>query len=186
MSKILSLTSGVPGRYATALFMLCKEKGQLKDLEEDNEKLDQVVSKSKDFKNLIASPIYERQVQSRVVSAISKKIKLHKNTENLLKLMAIKGRIYLIPQLIRDIDALLENEREEIGVEIISAEALSKDHTSKLEKMVNKMVNKKAKIHTRLDGSLIGGMIVKIGSKMIDTSIKSKLMKLQNIMKEVN
>ena len=186
MSEILSLTSGVPGRYATALFVLCKEEGQLKGLQQDNEKLDQLVSISKDFKNLIVSPIYKREVQSRAIGAIGKKIKLHKNTENLLKLMAMKGRIYLVPQLIRDIDALLENEREEIGVEIISAEALSKDHTNKLEKMVNKMVNKKAKMHTRLDKSLISGMIVKIGSKMIDTTIKSKLMKLQNIMKEVN
>ena len=186
MSETLSLTSGVPGRYATALFHLFREEGQLKALEKDVVKISELIDISEDFKKLIGSPIFKREEQAQAVSAVAKKIKLHKNTENLLKLMAIKGRVSLVPSLVDDIDSLLENERDEISVEVISAENLNKDQTGKLELAVGKILNKKAIVHVRLDKSLIGGMIVKIGSRMIDTTIKSKLVKLQNIMKEVN
>jgi F-type H+-transporting ATPase subunit delta len=91
-----------------------------------------------------------------------------------------------VPHLIDDIDSLLENERDEISVEVVSAETLNKHQTGKLEQAVSKIQNKKAIMRVRIDKSLIGGMIVKIGSRMIDTTIKSKLVKLQNIMKEVN
>jgi F-type H+-transporting ATPase subunit delta len=186
MSETLSLTSGVPGRYANAVFTLCKDEDKIKDLQKDIEKLSDLMVKSSDFKSLINSPIYNRGEQSKAVGAVGKKIKLQKHTENLLRLMADKGRIYILPQLISDIEALLENERDEIGVEVISAEKLTQGQTDKLEKTLSKIGNKKAKMHVRLDNSLIGGMIVKIGSRMIDTTIKAKLLKLQNIMKEVN
>jgi F-type H+-transporting ATPase subunit delta len=186
MSETLSLTSGVAGRYATALFDLDKEEGQLKTLQKDVKKLSELVLKSKDFRSAIGSPIYKREEQALAVSSVGKKIKLDKNTENLLQLMAKKGRIYILPQVINDIDALLENERDEVGVEVISATSLTKVQTDKLEKTVSKIAGKKASMHVRLDKSLIGGMILRIGSKMIDTTIKSKLVKLQNIMKEVN
>ena len=186
MSETLSLTSGVAGRYATALFDLCKEEGQLETLQKDVEKLSELLEKSEDFKNLISSPIYKREQQSRAVSQVGKKIKIQKYTESLLELMASKGRIYIVPQLVKDINALLENERNEIGVEIISAALLGKEQTDKLEKTVSKILEKKAKMHVTVEKALIGGMIVKIGSRMIDTTIKSKLVKLQNIMKEVN
>ena len=151
MSETLSLTSGVPGRYATALFNLFREEGKLKVLEKDVVKLSELIDVSDDFKKLIGSPIFKREEQARAV-----------------------------------IEALLENERDEVSVKVVSAEDLNKDQTGKLEQAVSKILDKKAIMHVSLDKSLIGGMIVKIGSRMIDTTIKSKLVKLQNIMKEVN
>jgi F-type H+-transporting ATPase subunit delta len=100
--------------------------------------------------------------------------------------MARKGRVSIVPRLVDDIGSLLENERDEISVEVISAETLNKEQIGKLEQAVSKILKQKALMRVRLDRSLIGGMIVKIGSRMIDTTIKSKLVKLQNIMKEVN
>ena len=186
MSETLSLTSGVSGRYAMALFSLCKEKGQLKALQEDIRKLSELIAVSEDFKSLIRSPLYKREELAKAVGAVGKKIKLQKNTEDLLKLTVSKGRSYILPRLINDVEALLENERDEIGVEVLSAEKLTKDQIDKLEKTVSKIVDKKAKMNFKLNKSLINGMIIKIGSTMIDTTIKSKLLKLQNIMKEVN
>jgi F-type H+-transporting ATPase subunit delta len=186
MSETLSLTSGIAGRYATALFMLAKEERQLKVLQKDLEKLSELMSKSADFRNLIGSPIYKREEQVRAVSEVAKKIKLQQSTEKLLKLMVKKGRVSIMPRLLSDIGTLLENERDEIGFEVVSAERLSKEQSDKLEKTISQVIDKKAKISARIDKSLIGGMIVKIGSRMIDTTIKSKLVKLKNIMKEVN
>ena len=186
MSETLSLTSGVPGRYATALFNLFREEGQLKLLAKDVSKLAELIDVSNDFKKMIESPIIKREEQAQAISAVAKKIKLHKNTDSLLQLMAKKGRVSIVPRLVDDIGSLLENERDEISVEVISAETLNKDQIGKLEQAVSKILNQKAFMRVRLDRSLIGGMIVKIGSRMIDTSIKSKLVKLQKIMKEVN
>lgn len=186
MSETLSLTSGVPGRYATALFNLFREEGELELLQKDVSKLSELIDVSEDFRKLIESPIFKREEQVQAVSAVAKKIKLHKNTESLLQLMARKGRVSIVPRLIDDIDSLLENERDEISVEVVSAETLNKHQIGKLEQAVSKILKQKALMRVRLDRSLIGGMIVKIGSRMIDTTIKSKLVKLQNIMKEVN
>jgi F-type H+-transporting ATPase subunit delta len=186
MSQTLSLSSGVPGRYATAVFNLFREEGQLKVLAKDVSKLAELIDVSNDFKKMIESPIIKREEQAQAVSAVAKKIKLHENTDNLLQLMARKGRVSILPRLVDDIGSLLENERDEISVEVISAETLNKDQIGKLEQAVSKILNQKAFMRVKLDRSLIGGMIVKIGSRMIDTTIKSKLVKLQNIMKEVN
>ena len=186
MSEPLSLTSGVPGRYATALFSLCKEDGNLGLLQKDVEKLSELVEKSEDFRNLINSPMYTREEQSKSVGAVSQKIKLQKHSENLLRLMARKGRAYFVPNIIRNLEALLENERDEIVVEIVSAVSISKEQTKSLERTLTDILDKKAKIRQKLDKGLIGGMIIKIGSIMIDNTIKSKLVKLQNIMKEGN
>jgi F-type H+-transporting ATPase subunit delta len=185
MSETLSLTSGVAGRYATALFSLFKEEEQLKLLQKDIEKISELHAKSEDFRRLISSPIYKREEQVRALGALGKKLNLQKKSENLLQVMASKGRIYLVLQLVRDVTALLENERNEIRVEVISAESISNDQKDKLEKTFSKILDQKARMNLSWDKSLIGGMIVKIGSRMIDTTIKSKLTKLQNIMKEV-
>ena len=86
----------------------------------------------------------------------------------------------------KNLTALLQNGREEVGVDVISADKLSNAQKMELEKTINKFIKKKVNMHIRVDASLIGGLIVKLGSKMIDTSIKSKLVKLQTIMKEGN
>jgi F-type H+-transporting ATPase subunit delta len=165
---------------------LCKEDGNLGLLQKDVEKLSELVKKSEDFRNLINSPMHTREEQSKSVGAISKKIKLQKHSENLLRLMARKGRAYFVPSIIHNLEALLENERGEIVVEIVSAVSISKDQIQSLEKALTEILKKKAKIQQNLDKNLIGGMIIKIGSRMIDNTIKSKLIKLQNIMKEGN
>ena len=186
MSESISLTSSAAGRYAAALFTLCKEESLLKSLQKDSELLSELLDKSKDFRMLIGSPIYKREQQELAMSALAKRLKVMQHTESLLCLLARKGRMFMFPDLLKLIRLLIKNERNEMGVEVVSAGTLTKSQITQLEKKISEVSKKKAKIEVQIDKSLIGGMIIKLGSKMIDTTIKSKLMKLQNSMKEVN
>ena len=186
MSESTTVTSGVAERYATALFTICEEEGQLKHLQKDVDILSEVMQRSNDFRTFVTSPMYRREQQESAIDALAKHLKVLIQTRNLLCLLARKGRIFILPALIKEVRALLDSERGEMGVEIISAGNLSKSQITQLEKTVSKLLKKKAKIKVSIDKSLISGMVVKLGSKMIDTSIKSKLLKLQTIMKEVS
>ena len=186
MSESLSVTSGVAGRYAVALFTLCEEQGKVNDLQKDIDLLDELMGKSQEFRSFVESPIYKREQQEVAISALSKHIKVSNQTTNLLCLLARKGRLFILQDFIAKVKALIENAGDEVGVDIVSAGDLTKNQVIQLEKIVSKILKKNASIQVSVDKDLIGGMIVKLGSKMIDTTIKSKLMKLQNSMKEVN
>ena len=186
MSESTSLTSGISGRYATALFSLCEEEKSLSNLQKDIDTLVDLLEASRDFCLLIESPIYKREEQESVMVEVAKSIKLSEQTKNLLCLLARKGRLFLLPDFINDVKSLLNNDKDEMVVEVISAASLTKGNTIQLEKRLGALIQKKARVEVRVDKSLISGIIVKLGSKMIDTSTKLKLAKLQTKMKEVN
>ena len=187
MSESVSFTSGVSGRYATALFSIAVEDKTLDTLEKDLNKLRQIfVEASGSLQSLIVSPLHRRTEQEKAIGLVADKIKLSINTANLLALMARKRRLNLIPKVISDLAYLLEEQRGEMRVEVVSATALTKKQQGNLESMLEKLVGKKIKLGVQVNKAVIGGLIVKLGSRMIDSTVRSKLLKLQNIMKEVN
>ncbi|WP_420862781.1 F0F1 ATP synthase subunit delta [Algirhabdus cladophorae] len=185
VSEPASISSGIAQRYATAVFELAKEGKKLKALQADVDALDAALSESADFRNLITSPIYTRDAQGAAVAAIGKKMKLSPTVGNTLNLMASKRRLFVLPQMIAQLRDLLAEDKGEVTAEVTAAKALTKAQTDKLAKELKSTVGKTVNIKTTVDESLIGGLIVKVGSKMIDTSIRSKLAALQNTMKEV-
>lgn len=185
MSETASISSGIAGRYATALFELAKEAGEMAALESDIHALDAALADSADFRDLIHSPIYSREDQGRAIAAIAKKMGLNAITAGTLGLMAENRRLFVLPALIDAIDALIAAEKGEVSAEVVSARKLTKAQETKLAAALKKAVGKDVNISTAVDDSLIGGLVVKLGSKMIDTSIKAKLSNLQNAMKEV-
>jgi F-type H+-transporting ATPase subunit delta len=106
-------------------------------------------------------------------------------TANTLRLMASKRRLFTLPQLIRNLRALIAEEKGEISAEVVSAKPLSDAQKEKLSAALKQNAGKDVKLNATVDESLIGGLIVKLGSKMIDTSIRARLNALQNTMKEV-
>lgn len=185
MSETASISAGIAARYATAIFELAKEEKALSALETDVDALDAAIADSADFQNLINSPVYARDEQQGAVTAIASKMGLGANLTNLLGLMATNRRLFTLPQLIRALRDLIAEEKGEVTAEVTSAKALTKAQSDKLAKSLKAQVGKDVKINAAVDESLIGGLIVKVGSKMIDTSIASKLANLQNAMKEV-
>ncbi|WP_165611829.1 F0F1 ATP synthase subunit delta [Cognatiyoonia koreensis] len=185
MSEPASISTGIAQRYASAVFDLSKEGKGLKALESDIAALEVAMDDSADFRTLLTSPLYSRDEQSGAVAAIAKKMKLSPTTTNVLGLLATKRRLFVLPQLVSTLRERLAEERGEVTAEVTSAKALTKAQTDKLAKTLKAQVGKAVTIKETVDESIIGGLIVKVGSKMIDTSIKSKLNALQNKMKEV-
>lgn len=185
MSESASISSGIAARYATAVFELAKEGKDLKALEQDIDTLDASINDSADFRDLIHSPIYSRDAQGAAIGALSGKMGLSATVANTLKLMASKRRLFVLPQLIQALRGLIADEKGEVTAEVQAAKALTAKQEKDLAATLKASVGKDVKMNVTVDESLIGGLIVKVGSKMIDTSIRSKLMSLQNTMKEV-
>ncbi|WP_380053629.1 F0F1 ATP synthase subunit delta [Falsihalocynthiibacter sp. SS001] len=185
MSEPASISSGIAARYATAVFELAKEGKKLPALEADCDALEDALASSDDFAALISSPVYTREEQSSAVIAIAKKMKLSPIVTNTLGLMAEKRRLFVLPQLITALRAQISDEKGEVTAEVTAAKKLTKAQADALAKTLKASVGKDVTVNVAVDESLIGGLIVKVGSKMIDTSISSKLSNLQNAMKEV-
>ncbi len=185
MSETASISTGIAARYATAIFQLAKEEKSLPAVEKDVDALEAALNESKDFRDLIHSPVYSREAQGKAVTAIAKKMGLTDNLTNLLGLMATKRRLFVLPQLVRALRGLISDEKGEVTADVTAARELTQAQQDKLASTLKSSVGKDVKINLAVDESLIGGLVVKVGSKMIDTSIRSKLANLQNSMKEV-
>jgi len=185
VSEPASISLGIAGRYAQALFEIAKEENGLKALEADADALGAALAASPELSEMIASPVVARDDQARAMAAVAAKMGLSVTTANTIALMASKRRLFVLPQLVADLKARIATEKGEVTAEVTSASALSADQAAKLAASLKAKVGKDVKLNTTVDESLIGGLIVKLGSTMIDTSVKAKLAALQNAMKEV-
>jgi len=185
VSDASSLTSGVAGRYATALFEIANEASVLPAVEADLTALEAALGENAELRDLISSPIYTREQQSNVMAELIKQMNIGSEVGNTVALMATKRRLFVLPQLITAVKALASQARGEISADVTAAKKLTKAQQESLAKALSKSVGKDVTINMAVDESIIGGLIVKMGSKMIDTSVASKLSNLQNAMKEV-
>jgi F-type H+-transporting ATPase subunit delta len=185
VAESASISFGIAARYSTALFGLAKDENALKALETDTDTLAAALDASADLRDMIASPVISREDQAAAMGAVAAKMGLAPHTSNTLALMAQKRRLFVLPQMIADLRQRIAEEKGEITAEVTSATALTPAQPTALSATLKAHAGKDIKLKTAVDESLIGGMIVKLGSTMIDTSIRSKLSALQNAMKEV-
>ncbi|WP_298973927.1 F0F1 ATP synthase subunit delta [uncultured Roseobacter sp.] len=185
MSEPASISTSIAGRYATAVYEIASDGKAIKALETDLDALQGALADSEDFRALIHSPIYSREEQGAAIAALSKKMKLSDTLANTLALMAQNRRLFVLPQLVATLRDIIAAEKGEVTADVVSAKALTKTQADKLAKSLKASTGKTVTLNATVDESLIGGLIVKVGSRMIDTSIRSKLNSLQNAMKEV-
>lgn len=185
MSESASISAGIAARYAQALFDLAKEEGALAAIESDAEALDAALADSADLRDLIGSPLYSRDDQRAGIGAVAARLGVSGIMASTLGLMSEKRRLFVLPQLIARLRALIAADRGEVTAEVTSAVALTPAQAAELAETLKARVGKTVKLKTAVDESLIAGLVVKVGSTMIDTSIRAKLASLQNAMKEV-
>lgn len=185
MANSVSMSQTIAGRYAQAVFDIVKEDGGLDVLARQVSELEAALADSADLRDLISSPRYSRDQQGRAIGAVAGKMGLTPVLSNTLQLMARNRRLFALPQLLSRLRDLIAVERGEMTADVISAVALNDAQQVRLRETLTEKTGKTVKLNTRVDETLIGGMIVKLGSTMIDTSIRSKLASLQNVMKEV-
>lgn len=183
MELSAGIKSSLAGRYASALFDLAKESGKVVTVESDLEKLELALAESGDLRSLIRNPEISRSQFGKVASGLAAHLKLSDLTANFLGVLADNRRLGDMPAMIRAFAAIAAAERGEVSAEVASAHPLSKAQIAELEKKLHAREGRTVKLTSRVDADLLGGLVVTIGSKRIDTSIRTRLNSLAQAMK---
>ncbi len=185
MAQSAHLVSGVAERYASALFELALSEKKLPAVEKDLNAFGKLLDGSEDLMRLLRSPVFSSDDQLNAVTAILAKAKISGLAGNFLKVVATNRRLFVVPGMLQGFNALMSAHRGEITADVTVAEALSAKQTKELKAALKRVVGKDVAINATLDPSILGGMIVKVGSRQIDTSLKTKLSSLKLALKEV-
>ena len=180
-----STESGLAGRYAAALLELAEDKQQLDGVANDLRGLKQLIDESEDLRRLIRSPVIGRDQQAKAMGAVLDKAGLSDLTRRFVLVVASNHRLFALPQMITAYLNELAHRRGEVTAEVIAAKQLSEAQQGKLMDTLRGAVGSKVQIDLKVDPGLIGGLIVKVGSRMVDSSLRTKLQKLQLAMKGV-
>ena len=175
--------SGLAGRYAVALFELAQERGELDVVAGDLHSLREMLGESADLRRLIRSPVLSREEQARALAALGERAGFAPLTQQFLGLLAHKRRLFALPEVIEAYNAMLAEHRGEVGAEVVSAVALSPEQLDSVRQQLAAAVGQAVKLSTAVDPSLLGGLIVRVGSRMIDASIRTKLHQLELALK---
>lgn len=176
--------SEVAERYAAALFDLSQEDKAVDAIEADMKALGGLLAESEPLQRLVSSPVFDADVKEQGINAILAKAEAQEITKNLCALMARNRRLSELGAVITAFLARAAEARGEIAAEAIAAQDLTEEQTDKLRAEIEKSVGKAVNLTTRVDKGLLGGLIVKIGSTMVDSSIRTKLNRLQQSLKE--
>jgi len=181
-----SIVSGVAERYAGALFEVALEAGAIDAVGADLNRFQSLIDESVDLARLVKSPVFSSEEQTRAVTAILERAGITGIAANVIRVAASNRRLFVFSDVVKGYRALVAAHRGEITAEVISAEALSDAQSAALKaSLMGVAGGKDVALSTSVDPSLIGGLVVKIGSRMIDTSLKTKLSTLKVALKEV-
>jgi len=175
--------SGVAGRYATALFELAENDSQLDVVADDLAQLGAMLEQSDDLARLVRSPVISRDEQSGAMAEIMEAAGLSPLTRNFVGVVAESRRLFALGQMIRGYRQLLAGHRGETTAEVTSAAPLSDAHMSALGEALKKAVGTEVSVDAKVDPEVLGGLVVKVGSRMVDSSIRTKLQQLRQAMK---
>lgn len=177
--------SGVSARYASALYDLADEKGVLDAVAGDLTALQKMVDDSDDFRRFLKSPVISRAEQSKAIAALAQKAELSPLSHKFLGLLAANRRLFALEGIITGFRQILADRRGQATAHVTSAAPLSDSQTASLIDALKKSVGRNVDIVSKVDPSILGGLIVKVGSRMVDSSLKSKLQRLKLAMKGV-
>ena len=175
--------SGVAGRYASALFELASEEKSTAEVGGKLALFGAAIDASDDLKRLVRSPVYSSDDQIAALEGVAKSLGITGTTLNFLKLAARNRRLSALPDMIKAYATLLATARGEIAGEVTSANALTDDQINALKAALKSSLGRDVALSTRVDPSILGGLIVKVGSRMMDNSLKTKLQNLKIAMK---
>jgi F-type H+-transporting ATPase subunit delta len=177
------IQASLAGRYASALFDLARDKKQIDAVSRSLDSLNQALADSRELNQLVTSPLVDRDDAAKAFAAISGELNLDPITSNLLGVLARNGRKAQLQPVIRTFRRLAADHRGEITADVISAHPLRDDQVARLKAQLKSRVGSDVAIDARTDPQILGGLIVKVGSQMIDASLKTKLNRLAQVMK---
>ena len=171
-------------RYSLALFELSEENNLLSQIEDQSSSVLNLINQSKDFSSLIKDPTTNQEDLSKVINKIAENNKFENLFKNFLNFLIQKRRFFFIERILKSFIEICSRKRGELKAELKSAKELSSNEITKITEELTKNFNSKIKLNYKHDESLIGGLVVQVGSTMVDTSIKNKLQQIENRMIE--
>ena len=180
-----SSVSGVAERYASALFDLARDQDSLAQVESELQSVTAMLDESEDLRRLVHSPAFSADDQFSAISALADRAGIGGLTGNFLRLVAKNRRLFALPGIITAFRDMAANHRGEVTAEVTSAHPLSDAQTGELKAALKEKLGKDVTLHTRVDPALLGGLVVRVGSRMIDTSLRTRLMTIKTQLKEV-
>ncbi len=178
--------SGVAGRYATALFELAEAQGALDAVAGDLESIVKMLNESSDLTRLVRSPIFSAEEQSRAFGAVLDKAGVSGLVKNFVGLVIKNRRLFVLPGMIGAYTTLLAQKRGEMTADVLSAHPLQAAQIDSLKAALKAATGRDVRIVTKVDAALLGGLVVTVGSRMIDSSLRTKLNSLKIAMKEAS
>jgi len=184
LSKNKGFSSTSANRYSLALYELASEASLLVQIEENSSAFLTLISNNEEFDNLIKDPTASQDVLINIINKVSENSKLEVLFKNFVSFLITKRRFFYVEQILRSFIEICSEKRGELKAEIKSAKQLTQDEINKITEELSNNFNSKIKLKYEHDQSLIGGLVVQVGSTMIDTSIKNKLQQIENRMVE--
>ena len=184
LSKNKGFSDTSANRYSLALFELASESNLLTQVEENSTSILNLISNNEDFKNFVKDPTLSRDDLLKTINKISESFKLEKLFKNFISFLITKRRFFYVEQILKNFIEICSERRGELKAEIKSAKELTQDEINKITEELSNNFKSKIKLNYNYDQSLIGGLVVQVGSTMIDTSIKKKLQQIKTKMIE--
>ena len=176
--------SGVSGRYATALFELARDEKSVDAVKADLDRFDALLTGSAELKRLVRSPVFSADVQLKALSAVLDKAGITGIAANFLKVLTTNRRLFVVGEVIRAFRALVARFKGEATADVTVAEQLNDKNLDALKTALKSVTGKDVVLNVKVDPSIIGGLVVKLGSRMVDSSLRTKLNSIKHAMKE--
>jgi F-type H+-transporting ATPase subunit delta len=178
--------SGMAGRYATALFELALEANALDAVKADLEAFNALVAQSADLARVVRSPVFSSDEQVRALSAVLERAGLRGLSAQFLLAVASNRRLFAVRDIIRAYCALVARHRGEVAAQVTLAQAPSEQHLAAIKQALHAVTGKDVQVDVKIDPAIIGGLVVQLGSRMVDSSLRTKLNMMKHAMKEVS
>ena len=183
METSSGIQASLAGRYATALFGLARDERQIEAVGNGLDRLSQALVDSRDFSELVSSPLIDREEAGKAFAAVAAQLSLDPVTTNFLGVLAKNGRKNQLQPVIRAFRRIAAEHRGEASAEVVTAHPLKDDQLAALKQQLRTRAGREVAIETRIDPEILGGIVIKVGSPMIDASIRTKLNRLAEAMK---
>jgi F-type H+-transporting ATPase subunit delta len=178
------IVSGMAGRYANALFDLARETNAIEAVLADLERFDTLVAENPDLNRLVRSPVFSAAEQLQALAAVLERAGIGGLTAKFLKLITANRRLFAVRDMVRGYRKLVAEHKGEATAEVTVAERLKDEHLSALRAALKSVGGKDVDLAIKVDPTIIGGLVVKLGSRMVDTSLRTKLNAIKHAMKE--
>jgi F-type H+-transporting ATPase subunit delta len=181
-----TIVSGMAGRYATALFELARDERVIDAVKADLERFEGLLSESPDLTRLVRSPVFSADQQGKALTAVLARAGIAGLTAKFLQVVAQNRRLFAVRGVIKDFRALVAQHKGEVTADVTLAEKPDERQLAAIKDALRAVTGKDVQVDVKVDPAIIGGLIVKVGSRMIDSSLRTKLKSIKHAMKEVS